>query len=392
MAFIQSVYDWLGRLVSSSQLTTVQTEEMQIKTHFCALAINIAFGYIANTLGLCEFRVYEDGKEVKNELYYALNVNPNPNQNAQNWRRELITELFTNPEGALVFQQPRGSRNFYVAESYSVDRKAFNEDIFSNVTIRGQTHNKKLPARDVFNFQITQAHSVRQLITDVMDNYSVALSSAFSAYKQKNGQKYVYETSSAASGTGEQKEKYDAALAAQMKSFIENPNSVFSMPKGNKLSSISMTTDVTTEDIIALQKNAFELTAQAVHIPLKMLYGDLNGIDQLTNLYLLTCINPLLALLSSEMTRKIYPYYDWRKGNYIKVDSSCIRPVDILEVADNISKVIGSGAYNVDDIRRRCGDTPLNTPFSQEYWMTKNYAPADEVLAGLQDEGGTKNE
>jgi hypothetical protein len=53
------------------------------------------------------------------------------------------------------------------------------------------------------------------------------------------------------------------------------------------------------------------------------------------------------------------------------------------EIAAAGDKMIGSGAWCIDDVRRMAGDAPLNTEESKRHFITKNY--------GAIGEGGTDN-
>ena len=63
---------------SEDKVWTIVGEQTS-KLYFTELAFHIATSYIANTIGKCEFKVYRNGEEVKDELYYLLNVSPNDN-------------------------------------------------------------------------------------------------------------------------------------------------------------------------------------------------------------------------------------------------------------------------------------------------------------------------
>lgn len=83
-----------------TELSVVAQNAAQ-QIYFKELGLEIAISYIANTISKCEFKVYEKGEEVKNELYYMLNVNPNPNQNSSQFLNALINRYYRTKNGAL---------------------------------------------------------------------------------------------------------------------------------------------------------------------------------------------------------------------------------------------------------------------------------------------------
>jgi HK97 family phage portal protein len=128
--------------------------------------------------------------------------------------------------------------------------------------------------------------------------------------------------------------------------------------------------------------------AQAFKIPLSMMLGNITNMNEIVQVYLSICIDPLADMIGEELTRKYYTFNEWKEGSRIEVDTSCIHHIDILEVADKVDKLIASGVYSIDEVRHRTGDNPLNTDFSKSHFITKNYELAERVLK----EGGELNE
>ena len=56
---------------------------------------------------------------------------------------------------------------------------------------------------------------------------------------------------------------------------------------------------------------------------------------------------------------------------------------DIFDIADPIDKLIGSGAFCINDILVLLGRDPIDEPWAWQHWMTKNYSPADDLVSGL---------
>jgi hypothetical protein len=51
---------------------------------------------------------------------------------------------------------------------------------------------------------------------------------------------------------------------------------------------------------------------------------------------------------------------------------------DVFDVAESADKLIASGMYCIDELRRKLGDQELGTEEAQKHWITKNY----ETLEG----------
>ena len=133
-------------------------------------------------------------------------------------------------------------------------------------------------------------------------------------------------------------------------------------------------------DIRNIHKEIFESTAEAFKMPVSMLYGNMTNAKDIIASYVTFRIDPLAKMLSEEFTRKTGTMDDYIKGTYIDVDTTAIMHIDIFEIADNIDKLISSGAYCIDELRNKLGENLLNTEFSMQHWITKNYEVIESAL------------
>ena len=99
-------------------------------------------------------------------------------------------------------------------------------------------------------------------------------------------------------------------------------------------------------------------------------------------------MDPLVDMLQEEINRKRNGYEGYSKGTYLKIDTKCIKHVDLLSVATAIDKLIGSGAFCINDIRKAVGDEPINEAWANQHFITKNYETVENALTAL--EGGEK--
>ena len=72
--------------------------------------------------------------------------------------------------------------------------------------------------------------------------------------------------------------------------------------------------------------------------------------------------------------RKRYGFDEWQKGNYLRIDSSSIIHFDLFENAANVEKLIGTGAFTINDVRRAAGQAEIDEPGGRQSFMTKNIA------------------
>lgn len=377
-----NLFNFMERKVAMSEIVA---QKLADQLAFKELALFIGISYIANTLSKCEFKTYENGKEVKNKLYYTLNVSPNPNQNSSQFINKFVEQYYYQGHSLVV---PYRS-HIYCADSFDVDdSNPLIESKFSNVTFGNQQPKKQYRSSDVFYFQLDNRR-VKALIDSMYLEYSEIIAQALATFKRTNGTRYKLLLERYQAGDTEFKKLYEEVIKKGIEAFTQNNNSVYVQYKGTDLQEFSSKTPTNTSDIIAMRKEIFEVVAQALKIPLPMMYGNITNMNEIVKVYLSFCIDPLADMIGEEFTRKYYSFAEWQAGNYVKVDTSNINHIDIFEVADKVAKVISSGAMNIDEVRERLGENALGTEFSVAYWMTKNFALAEDMLTNAE---GRENE
>lgn len=373
--------EWLQRYVGGAESVGSKVEQ---ELYFKELALHIAKSYIANSISKCEFKVYENGVEAYNELYYALNIDPNPNQNSSQFLNKLINTLYDKNEVLVIPQKNR----LYVADGFTLEEKALTDNIFSNITIDKVGIKKSYKASDVFYFRLDDKR-VTSLIEGLYTTYGSLFASACRAFKKRNGQKYKLALDRGATGDKQFMDHFNTIVKKQLEDFIENDDSIYAQFKGQDLQPVGAGVTQNSTDVIALRKEIFEITAQALKIPLPMMYGNITNIQEIVKVFLTFCIDPLADMISEEITRKINTFDTWNGGkNFVRVDTSRINHIDLLDVADKADKLVSCGVASIDELRKVLDMQPLLTEFSQKHWITKNYSDAEREQA---DGNGEQN-
>lgn len=378
-----SLFNWLNKKISTAEISAIISEKLN-QLAIKELALNIGISYIANTLSKCEIKTYQNNKEERGELWYRFNVSPNQNENSSQFINKFI-EKYYYEHGALLIKY---NNMLYCADSFDCDdSNPLNGYLYHNVAIGNRQIKSKYKAGEVLHFKLDN-QNVKTLIDSVYEQYGEIIDLAMKTFKRTNGKKYKLLLESYRAGDESFNDIYEKVLKNQLKSFLENDNAVYLQFKGTDLQELT-STPTNTNDIIAMRKETFEVVAQALKIPLSMMYGNITNMNEIVKVYLSICIDPLADMISEELTRKFFTYDEWKNGNYIEVDTSCINHIDILEVADKVDKAIASGLCNIDELRKRVNLNPLNTDFSTSHFITKNYDLAERIL---KNEQGGKSE
>lgn len=381
-----NIFNFLDKKVSKAEYDILIANAKE-KAAFRELAIHIAVSYIANALSKCEFKTYENGKEVKGETYYKLNVRPNPNENSSQFIHHFVENYYYGEKGALIVNHDGG---MYVADSFDLDESnPLKPYVYKAVTFGSTAVRRPFLRKDVVHMRLDNNHDVKSLIEAVDIEYGTVISLAMQAFKRTNGKKYKLILDQYQAGDPNFKKTYDEVLKGQLKEFIESDgNAIYPKYSGIDLQEFSTANPSSSSDILAVRKEIFDVTAQGFHIPLPMMYGNITNMNEIVKVFLAFCIDPFADMVSEEFTGQTYGFEGWAKGNYIQVDTSRINHVDLFEVADKVDKLVSSGVCCIDEVRPHLNFNPLNTDFGRAHFITKNYDLAVDVMNGKR--GGEK--
>lgn len=339
-------------------------------------AIQMAINMLAGLIAKCEFKTYIKGKEGKADEYYLWNVEPNVNQNSSQFIQDFVSKLLYRNEVLVV----EVNGQLLIADSFTPKGYALYPAEFSNVTITNFddsfTFDRTFNMADVLYFKLNN-QNIRQLLSSVMDGYSQLLSMAMGKYKRAGGRKGTAEVNKSKTGDDKEQKRIDDLFSKQFKAYFEAENAVVTLPNGVKYTEITgegskkSTSEV--NDIANITKEAFARVAQAFRIPPALLQGDISDISKLMDELLTICIDPLVDLLQAEINRKRYGKASYLAGTYLRIDTTCIKHIDIFSIADAADKLIADSLYSVDELRQKIGDAPLNAWWSKGYGRTANY-------------------
>lgn len=382
-----NLFNFLEKKMSAEEIC-VAMSKLGDQIAFKELALHIAISYIANALSKCEIKTYENGKEIQGQLYYLLNVSPNPNQNASQFMNQLIENYFYDNEALVIMHKD----HLYCADSFDiVDDNPLAEYTYENVSFGGTQLKKRFKANEVFHFRLDNK-DVKSLVDSLYSQYGEIMDLALQSFKTTNRRKYKLILEQYKAGDPQFNEVFENVIKQQLSTFVENNNAVYPKFKGMDLEEFQSTARGDTSDIISMRKETFEMVAQAFKIPQTMMLGNIVNMNEIVKVFLTFAVEPPADMISEEFTRKKYSFDEWKKGNYIEVDTSCINYVDIFADADKAEKAISSGLATIDELRPRVRLPKLDTDFSTSHFMTKNFDLAENILNSLQGKGVNENE
>lgn len=388
MSFKTWVVDFMEKgKTRKSDGTEVDTVVGEIKSEifYKELAIYTAITLIANAISKCEIKTYENKEEVKLEKYYALNISPNLNQNSSQFWHKVVEKMVYDGESISIDINDK----LYCIDSYSTDRYPILGNKYNGLTIDGLQLNKSFTSEEVLLFKLDNTH-LKKLIDGLYESYGLLISSAMNNFNKSNQTKYKLKMSQVKANDEKFNETFEKVIRKQLKTFLENDNAVYPEFEGYDLIDISPKSNVKdSKDIRDLRKEIFEIVGQTFKIPTNMMLGNITNMQEIVKVFLTFCIDPIADMIGEELTRKVYGFEKWKNGCYIKVDTSTINHIDVLDVAEKVDKLISSGVNCIDEVRAIIDYPELNTDFSKTHFITKNYDTMENRLKG---EGMKNNE
>lgn len=377
-------WSWLqGKILGGKSIeVTAETIEKYVDQEKMAklvmeeFTIHAAINLIANCISKCEFKTFVKGKEKNGEEYYIWNYEPNKNQNSSQFLQELVTRLLYANECLVV----EAGGQLIIAENFCKEEFALKETIFSGVSRKGLTFNRTFRMSEVLYFQLNNKN-IRKLLKGLCDGYEEILSDAIDKYEKAGGEKGTLTIDATAQGQkyGNKsfEEVYEDLMNNRFKKFFNSRSAVLPLFNGftytRQAAEQSRKSTSEMKDITDILDEIVETVARAFNIPVSLLKGDVSDVEKITRNFLTFCIDPFCEMIQTEINRKRCGKEAVQKGTYLKIDTTTVMHTDIFDIAEKIDKLIASGMYCIDELRKKLGDSELNTEDSRRHWITKNY-------------------
>ena len=386
------ILDFLGNIIfgdKKNNKVPITCASMDIlgEIYIRELAFNLVVNKIANAISKCQMNIYTDKKRDRNEEWYRWNVSPNPNQSAPVFWAKLIYQLYNFNEALIV---PIGG-NLYVADSFVLNKQyAFFDYRFESIQIDDFSLSRAFRQNEVFYFQLNNKKMVTYL-NGTMTLYTGLIKAAYSSYMASNGNKGFLKISQFAEQEDDFQEYFNQLANEDFKKFFESSNAVMPLYEGYEYESLGNTgTQTNTRDIKALIDDVIQTTANAFNMPTSIAIGNVQDTSKAIDEFLTFCIDPLIRILEAEITRKSFTQSQVINGSYVKFDTTAIKHIDLLDVATAIDKLISSGCFTINDIRKTIGADEIDEPWANQFFMTKNYSTIEDLMNQLNNPTNTK--
>ena len=386
-----SIFTWLKEHLVPGTLTMSVADEAEFWTlaaslYVRQLAFHSCVNVVANAISKCEIKTFEKRKEKRGEEFYLWNVQPNRNQCSSVFMHKLIAKLYEDNEALIIEPEPG---EMLVADSFTLTVYAMKDYKFENVEVDEFIFKRPFYQKDVMYFKLNNS-DIRKLVSGLHESYGQLAEYAQKAYRKSRGQKGVFEVARRVGGKPEDAIKEIEMLQNNFKSFFDADSAVLPLKDGQKYTELNTKTynADSTRDIRAQIDDVFIFTARAFQIPPVLVLGEVADTSKAVDAFLTFCIDPLCDLIQEEQNRKRYTRQQYLNGNFITIDTKTIKHIDLLAVAGSIEKLIGSGAFSPNDVRKAVRDEPIDEPWAKEHYLTLNFERAEDATRRADEAAG----
>lgn len=377
-----------GRVVTIRELCSAAAE-VSIRE----IALCVCINMIANAVARCEFQTFQGGKPIKGREYYTWNVEPNINQNSSAFLHQFVDNLVRKNEALIISTVHRDGHEMLVnADAFRTpDRYPQKMNEYRDVRVGKVTYHKTFRENEVLHLTL-HAQSVRELVDQLWDSYSRLFAVASRAYTWGQGTHLKVKLNQSPIASAEDIATFQNIMDNQLKPFLTNENGVLPQYNGYEYENIGGTAnaDRSTRDIRALIDDIFDFTALSLLIPPVLVHGEVEGTKDAVSRWMTTGIDPICDQLEEEINRKRYGFDRWQKGDFLHIDTSTVAHFDLFANAANVEKLIGSGAYSINDVLQAAGRPRIEEAWADMHWLTLNIGTMENAARAINasEKGG----
>lgn len=371
MSFIETASDYIHRWFNKKDVICLSDcIDLINDTCYKELALNKVISIISGSFVNTKFRTYKNHEEVKNSYYYKLNYSPNLNQNKFDFYKKFANKLIREQE-ALIFE---ANGNLYVADKFQKHKLALKDYWFDQIELDDYLLTDKFFSSDVMYFSLNDER-LKGLINSINNNYSRLISALENAYVRNKLRKVIVNMDTTSNLRDGKDNDTQELINKIIKPFVEGDRSVLTLPKGFSLTSIDDKqgkSNDSTSEITDAGKEIFEKVASIFNIPVDLLYGNKNELEDQEKMYMTHSFKPFAIMFSTEFTRKAYSKSQILNGTYMSMDLVTTEFVNILKSADSLDKLFRIG-FTHNFLRDKLGEEKTEDEWANKSYVTKNY-------------------
>lgn len=343
------------------------------KAYIKQIALNTVVEFVARTISQSEFRVMEGNKMLKDDLYYLLNIKPNPNQNAVQFWQKFIYKIIIDNEALIIKSD---DDYLYIADDFQhEDELGLLPQKFTDVFINDFKYDRYFNMDDVIYVQYSNER-LERFSNELFEDYGEIFGRMINLQLKKNQVRGVLNVDATQLKGDDAQKQLQGYIDMVFDAFNKNQTAVVPLPKGleyEEHSSKGSTQGVSEfKELDDLKKSILVDVARMIGVPPALILGEVADLEKSIELFFKTCGSPLVKKIQAELNGKML-YKDEYLKQEMRIKIVGIDKRDPLELSESIDKLKSSGNYTGNQIRIMVGDEPGDDPHLDEYVLTKNY-------------------
>lgn len=359
---------------SLAEIIAVDMEKLNLSK----LAIEKAIMMIAKAIAKSDILIQTESKE-KNKKEYRLNVQPNDNECGTVFWTEVVKQLLTEQEALII---PLSGK-YYRATSWSHTNEVMLKRVYKDVMLSCGGENLTIfstfQSDEVIHLRYDNAR-IRLYLQNVVGQFDKTMDSINAMmqlssqprFKLKLGTNALSFREKQADGTDKVMTKDQYVLKIK-KLLTSDALEVLTEQENASVEQLQINTAVKAEELAKMALQINNEVANAFDIPEAVFNGNITEKSDATNEFITYAVSPVAEVINDTLTAYVVGEDDYcSKNEKVMVWLARFKHVDVVDSAVNLDKLRGIG-FHLDEIRGMVGYPLLNTEFSTERALTKNY-------------------
>lgn len=359
---------------SLAEIIAVDMEKLNLSK----LAIEKAIMMIAKAIAKSDILIQTESKE-KRKKEYRLNVQPNDNECGTVFWTEVVKQLLTEQEALII---PLSGK-YYRATSWSYTNEVMMKRVYKDVMLSCGDENLTIfstfQSDEVIHLRYDNAR-IRLYLQNVVGQFDKTMDSINAMmqlssqprFKLKLGTNALSFREKQADGTDKVMTRDQYVLKIK-KLLTSDDLEVLTEQENASVEQMQINTTVKAEELAKMALQINNEVANAFDIPEAVFNGNITEKSDATNEFITYAVSPIAEVINDTLTAYVVGENDYcRKNEKVMVWLARFKHVDVVDSAVNLDKLRGIG-FHLDEIREMVGYPLLNTEFSTERALTKNY-------------------
>lgn len=359
---------------SLAEIIAVDMEKLNLSK----LAIEKAIMMIAKAIAKSDILIQTESKE-KRKKEYRLNVQPNDNECGTVFWTEVVKQLLTEQEALII---PLSGK-YYRATSWSHTNEVMMKRVYKDVMLSCGDENLTIfstfQSDEVIHLRYDNAR-IRLYLQNVVGQFDKTMDSINAMmqlssqprFKLKLGTNALSFREKQADGTDKVMTRDQYVLKIK-KLLTSDDLEVLTEQENASVEQMQINTTVKAEELAKMALQINNEVANAFDIPEAVFNGNITEKPDATNEFITYAVSPIAEVINDTLTAYVVGENDYcRKNEKVMVWLARFKHVDVVDSAVNLDKLRGIG-FHLDEIREMVGYPLLNTEFSTERALTKNY-------------------